>query len=76
MGAGGMMVRAEPTAWRLTSVVSQQLFGSCSRPHLLLCLPQSLSPQERAAYKEYISNVSLGTGCCWDKEGICGGDGG
>lgn len=46
------------------------------QPSPLLCLPQSLSPQDRAAYKEYISNVSLGAGWCWDKEGTWAGWGG
>lgn len=33
--------------------------------------PQSLSPQERAAYKEHISNVSiLGALLCWDPRGL------
>lgn len=73
MGEGGMVGSAQPTAWHLASMLSQQWFGSCSNPHLLLCLPQSLSPQDRAAYKEYISNVSLGAGWCWDKEGTWAG---
>lgn len=33
---------------------------------------QSLSPQDRAAYKEYISNVSVGAGWCWGKGGFGG----
>lgn len=33
---------------------------------------QSLSPQDRAAYKEYISNVSVGAGWCWGKGGVWG----
>lgn len=40
--------------------------------YVLLCLPQSLSPQDRAAYKEYISNVSLGAGQHWGKGGVGG----
>lgn len=52
------------------------ILGQCrwrSNLDLLLCLPQSLSPQDRAAYKEYISNVSLGAGPCRGQGGFGAG---